>query len=194
MRGQLASCKAPIKLKPITTMTTINTILASVNTCTFASIAYTAKVAIPQKYGLGKNVTELVECGVQLNYAYENAVNNRLKAQGLEPNFSAQRLPWGEWKEFNKVITHKGENYLRVYDYENRPYKVAFFVDGRKATAEETAIIKQWKASKRVPSGTQSAVGLTTHQVKPSAINFKGIVRLAVNGMVYQPTESEKVA
>ena len=44
--------------------------------CVFAHIEYTSVEKLPKKLGLGE-VTKNVSGQVQLNYDYENAVNNR---------------------------------------------------------------------------------------------------------------------
>ena len=45
---------------------------------------------------------------------YENAVNREGVRQGVDAEFVAAPLPWGDWLVKNKVITHKGEFYLRT--------------------------------------------------------------------------------
>ena len=72
-------------------------LLINVKGCQFAHVVLKTKVGVPKKLGLG--VVEKVFVGkVQLNYSYENAVNNRLKKEGLKGDFDALSLPWGNGK------------------------------------------------------------------------------------------------
>ena len=72
-------------------------ILDSVRGCKFANLSYVTDGGIPKKVIDGK-VTKLVHTTCQVNYNYENAVNNRLEKQGDERTFTALSLPWGSWR------------------------------------------------------------------------------------------------
>lgn len=161
-------------------------IISNIKGCQIATIEQQTIVKIPKKYGINGQVEKYYKGQVQINYGYENAVNNRLEKQGDERTFKAEPLKWGEWEIANKVITHKGERYLRYYSFNgtNKPI-VQYYVDGRKATAQELAIIKAYVAASKKPSATQSAEGLTENQVKPRVVNFSNILSLNVDGKTY---------
>ena len=161
-------------------------ILSNLKGCQFASIITLTEVKIPKKWGIVGVVTKRYEGEVQLNYTYENAVNNRLEKQGDERTFEAAPLQWGEWEIFNKIITHKGARYLRYYGCNTtKKPKVEYFINGRSATAEESEIIKAYEVSKRKPSARQSAEGLNTNQVVARVVAFENVQYLKVGGQTY---------
>lgn len=158
-------------------------LMSKVHSASFAHVETLTKVAIPLKWGLGKNVTKYTRKMVQLAYSYESAVNRHRIAEGLANDFVAETLPWGEWLIPNKVITHKGKYYLRAYDYRNNLLDApTYYVDGRVATEDEVAIIKEWLASK-----SQTSRQGVENEVKPTNIEFGNIVYLAC-GSVYEDT------
>lgn len=151
--------------------------------CVFAHITTETTVKIPKKYGINGVVTKVVSKVVQLNYSYENAVNNRLEREGKDRDFEAQKLPWGEWFVANKIIAHKGKFYLRYYDYNNNVLNKAYFVDGRPATADELATIKEYEKASNKPSNTQ---GLSEeHEVKPLVVAEENIISLKCGEIDY---------
>ena len=106
---------------------------------------------------------------MQFNYDYETAVNNRLKKQGKEPNFKADKLPWGKWlKDYeNKIIIHNDELYLRTYSVKDKHPKTFYLLDGVRVTKEQMEEIEPWlKESSN--SQKQEECGLEKeYQVKP---------------------------
>ena len=157
--------------------------------CTFAGIMYRSTEKLPKAFG---NVTKVVDTQVQLNYDYEKSVNRRLKAKGCEPNFKSDKLPWGTWYIFNKVIEHKGSFYLRMYDFEGRPFREEYYVDGRPATDSEVASIMAYKEAHEKSSKKQEAAGLDTHQTKPMNVNMENIIELRCDDIQYK--QAERVA
>jgi hypothetical protein len=162
-------------------------IISGVKGCQFANIMYVADGGIPKKVINGV-VTKLVITDCQVNYNYENAVNNRLEKQGDKRNFVAQSLPWGCWVEGleNKVIEHKGTYYLRFYNTPNANVKSLWFVNGKQASSEEFAKIMQYLQTKKTTSNTQAEKGLLENQVKPKLVKIENILRLAVNKQVFE--------
>ncbi len=157
-------------------------IIERVKGCTFAEIEYISEVKLNKGEitEIGGNVQKHVIGNVQLNYTYENAVNNRLEKQGGKRDFVAEKLPWGEWLSFNKIIAHKGEMYLRCYTHKGGKMNVTYIVDGVKASAEQTAKIKDILSKKtKAISKTQAEKGLTENQVEPKNIKFSNLI--AVN-------------
>ena len=165
-------------------MKTLVSMIENVKGCQFANIMFVADGGIPKKV-INGNVQKLVRTRVQLNYSYENAVNNRIEKQGGERTFVAQSLPWGSWVEGqeNKLIEHKGNLYLRYYEYKGAEYKQTWFVDGEQASAEQfSAIINYLESKKKPSSNRQSESGLTENQVKPKLAKVNEILMLNVNG------------
>ena len=168
-------------------MKNLFSLISSIRGNQFANIMYIADGGIPQ-YVLGKGVrvSKLVRTDAQIGYSYENAVNNRLEKQGDERTFEAESLPWGEWEIPNKVISHKGERYLRYYVPANADIKSVWFVDGKVASADEFAKIMAYLTAKKKGSNRQAEAGLVNNQVVAKAIKFSNILRLAVNGTEWE--------
>lgn len=154
--------------------------------CQFVSISYENEQKMNKKHNpyYGR-VTKRVVAQMQFGYSYENACNNRC-AEGV--TFVADSLSWGAWVEGfeNKVIVHKEEYYLRLYDVHGKKAKVTYFVDGVPATEEQIAEFSQF-ISKSNPSAKQSAHGIEEErQVKPKAIKFRNIIEFTINGQTFK--------
>jgi hypothetical protein len=120
---------------------------------------------------------------MQFGYDYEVAVNNRLRKEGKEANFTADNLPWGSWVEGlrNKVIAHKDMLYLRTYCVRNARPRTFYLLDGHLASVEEYNEFKQWLKPASA-SDKQSAHGLEEEfQVKPRDYKFRSIVAITIN-------------
>ena len=154
--------------------------------CTFASLSYTTSCGFPKKSGLDQVEKCVTLKGVQLNYDYEKAVNNRAeKAVGAAVNFSAQSLPFGAWVAGleNKILEHKGVRYLRFYQQKNAKANVVYIENGQPCDAARVAQIKAYLATKgQSVSGTQAAVGLTDNQVEPKALTISKLHYLTFGG------------
>jgi hypothetical protein len=166
-------------------MKTLVSMIESVKGCQFANIMFVADGGIPKKV-INGNVQKLVSTRVQINYSYENAVNNRLAKQGEERTFVAQSLPWGSWVkgQENKLIEHKGNLYLRYYEYKGADYRQMWFVDGVEANPIQFRAIIDYLESKKKKSSSnrQTESGLTENQVKPKLAKVSEILKLNVNG------------
>lgn len=165
-------------------VSSLMTMVMNIIGCVFAHITTETNVKIPKKYGINGVVTKVVSKIVQLNFSYENAVNNRLEREGKERDFEAQKLPWGEWFVANKIIAHKGKFYLRYYDINNgNVLNKAYFVNGMPATDEQLAIIKEYEKATHKPSNTQ---GLSEeHEVKPLVVAEENIIALKCGEIDY---------
>jgi hypothetical protein len=162
--------------------------------CKIATITYTSVVKLPKKYGIVGVVEKVVTKQVQLNYSYENAVNNRLAKQGTQADFQSQTLPWGAWVvgQENKLIEHKGELYLRAYSVNTTTKSVTtYFVDNQVATTEQQKTIALYEQSKAQQVGTQSAVGLQVNQVRPMNIKLSNILELKVDGQTIRNNQKQ---
>jgi hypothetical protein len=128
-------------------------------------------------------VKKLTITPMQFGYDYETAVNNRLRKQGVEANFSADNLPWGKWIEGmrNKVISHNDMLYLRTYCIRNAKPRTYFFLDGRLASAEDYAKFRQW-LKQASASKKQEESGLEEeYHVKPRDYKFSSIIAITIN-------------
>lgn len=120
---------------------------------------------------------------MQFGYDYETAVNNRLRKEGKEADFSADKLPWGSWVDGmrNKVITHKDMLYMRTYCVRNARPRTYYLLDGYLASTEE---YKEFAPFLK-PSSTsakQSEAGLAEEfQVKPRDYKFSSLVAVTIN-------------
>ena len=164
----------------------MQTLIKSIETlkgCKIANIQYVAEEKLPKYVGLGK-VEKKVSTNVQINYSYENAVNNRLEKNGLARTFKTESLPWGTWEVVNKIIAHKGEKYLRTYSIKGEIPQIEYFVNGVPATPQEVATIKAYLASKSA-SAKQSANGLSDNQVTPRNVKFSNILYLKCGNILY---------
>lgn len=168
-------------------------LVSNVKAATFAEITYESEEKIPQKFGIGK-VSKICRGSVQLNYTYENAVNNRIEKEGKEANFKAESLPWGTWFIPNLLIEHKGEFYLRYYTHKKSGFETKYFVDGRAATAAEIEVIKAYKAAKSSASKRQSDAGLDENQVIPRCVKVGNILTLTTCGQSYERLPFEVAA
>lgn len=128
-------------------------------------------------------VQKLTITPMQFGYDYERAVNNRLAREGKEANFSAEKLPWGEWLKGweNKVLEYKDMLYLRTYCVRDARPRTFYLLDGHLASTEEYAHFAPYlKASST--SAKQSNAGLVEEfQVKPRDYKFKSIVAITMN-------------
>lgn len=161
-------------------------LLIDVKGCQFAHIVLKTKVRLPKKLGFG-DVEKVFVGKVQLNYSYENAVNNRLKKKGLKDDFDALSLPWGEWEIPNKIVSYHGKQYMRYYlvncvDDTKKP-KVKFLVNGRDATDSEIEVIKPY--ANKSYSNRQAAKGLTENQVYARVVEFCNVLEVSVGGKKY---------
>ena len=168
-----------------TTMDLMQSVKASKG-CQFVSVSYENEQKMNKRnnpyYG---RVTKRVVAQMQFGYSYENACNNRC-AEGV--TFVADSLAWGAWVEGfeNKVIVHKEEYYLRLYDVHGKKPKVTYYVDGVVATEEQIAEFMAFVPQSK-PSAKQLAHGIEEErQVMPKAIKFSNIVEFTINGKTFK--------
>ena len=118
---------------------------------------------------------------------YEERVNENLKADGSTNVFESKGLTWGEWFILNKIIKYGANFYVRCYlDINNKGTK-EYFVDGKPATKEQLALIKEWEIKDKDYSERQLTEGLSADkQVYPQSVKFDNIVTIEVDGVEYE--------
>lgn len=171
----------------------------------FATIETTTICKVAKKWGISGVVTKKSIKSVYFGASYESAVNAHLERKARENGktyseaqaartFKAESLPYGEWVVANRVFQYKGEFYLRIYVYNGSVKSEEFFIDGRKATAEEVVIIKA--ATAKGGSKKQSEAGLDeAEQVRPLGVKFESVERFACHHEEYvKPNEIRLVA
>ena len=176
-----------INVSPLNSIAMLYEILRDIKGCQFAHVVLKTRVGVPKKLGLG-DVEKIFDGSVQLNYSYENAVNNRLEKKGLQGDFETLPLPWGGWEIPNKIITYKGKKYMRYYlvncvDDAKKP-KVHFLVNGRDATDSEIEVIKPY--ANKSYSNRQAVMGLTENQVSARVVEFCNVIEVSVGGKRYK--------
>jgi hypothetical protein len=82
------------------------------------------------------------------------------------------------------LIEHKGNLYLRYYEYKGADYRQMWFVDGVEANPIQFRAIIDYLESKKKKSSSnrQTESGLTENQVKPKLAKVSEILKLNVNG------------
>ena len=92
---------------------------------------WNSKVAVPSKSSdvVIKTSTATISTGK----AYANLNQNK----GIETG----ALPWGEWKVYPWVITHKGQDYARLYLADNFKVKQTYTINGKPATKKEAQAV-----------------------------------------------------
>ena len=161
--------------------------LSTIKGCQFVNLI--TRTDAEMNKGRGKNTNpywgrvEKVAFGVmQFNYSYVNAVQNWVDKVGNEEEFVGESLEWGRWHLYKKVITHRGNYYLRTYPTRNDARRVYYLLDGIPVTPQEFAKIKPWL--KETPVSTkQLEAGLEEkEQVKPKNYKFSSVVAITING------------
>ena len=165
-------------------------IVSNVKCCQFCQISYktpaeslSKKLKGGQKnpyFGRAASITSM--SGVQINANYENAVNNRLpKGDGNGEKFVAESLPWGEWLVPNKIISHKGKYYIRLYVTKSVKKETSYYLDGVKTDENIAAEIRENK-----PSARQAEVGIDEKDmVKPFTICADNVESMTLGGVTY---------
>lgn len=137
--------------------------------------------------GLGW-VKKYCKQSIQIGCNYENAVNIRLKEQGLMPTFKASSLPFGQWIVPNRVLEYQGRVYCRFYKTRNCNADYKYIINGRLATAEETALIDAKCTEEDMTEiFRQSAYGLRGERfVKVRNYRIDHIIGMSAEGKRYE--------
>lgn len=169
-------------------MNTLLEILKEVKGCQFVGLTYVSTLKLKKRGNpfANDNICKLVSTNCQFNYDYEKAVKNRISKSGGDPNeFTGEKLPWGNWLSFNKLIEHKDQIYVRFYKLAKVKSDIVYFINGNIASAEEVKIIKEFLPATNYNSQKQSEAGLEDNQVMLFNVNIDNIKRISINGKVY---------
>lgn len=131
-------------------------------------------------------VTKRIRTAGFVGADYETSVKN----QSGNAGFRADSLSWGEWLIPGKVITHKGETYLRTQTTSGMrrtvPARVLFLrgENGQFLSREQVAPFKPAIAE----SAKQAEAGLSgaSAQVWVRTYKFSSLLRVRVGGKSYQ--------
>lgn len=154
-----------------------------------ATIETMTKVNIPQKWGLGKNVSKYCKQQVKVGCSYSSCVNIERGREGLAKDFESLSLRWGEWLVPNRVITHKGGYYYRFYPHQI--LDTQYYVDGQKATAIQLDILKAFFAAQAEKESSRQGIEKEIKVLNPKEEN---ILSLKVGGQTYQKQVTEVAA
>ena len=66
---------------------------------------------------------------------YEEVIKDKIDSEGYEPT---HQLPWGKWSEdYENIIEHKDNYYVRLYADSEGKATTTYFVDGEEKTYDE---------------------------------------------------------
>lgn len=125
-------------------------------------------------------VVKITDGRYHFNMDYQNSTNRELERRGVEGDFEAQSLPWGQWVEGSKVlITHKGELYARMYQIRNQPVhtRILLVRNGEQsaATSVELEMLKGFLPKPKVAEGIVDEAKPITTTPKLSSVKMVDI-------------------
>jgi len=121
---------------------------------------------------------------VNINFDYENAVNNKLTKEGKEADFEAKARKWGERVDNTPIITHKGEFYVELgFLNDKQKPKVTYLLDGNVATEDELLAIKPFFKEKNEETLLEHQG--TENVVKIRDVKLSNIKEIKINGNHY---------
>lgn len=100
--------------------------------------------------------------------SYQQCVRNRQEKEGLEPNFEAEPLPWGE-HDGPYLVKHKGKYYLKYRASDNNLEEVFRRIDNREIISKD--LVTPFYPVKTSRQGVEKPVGWIT----PSIENIRQI-------------------
>jgi hypothetical protein len=143
------------------------------------------KRGTPNPFG---TIHKLVRTTGFVGVDYEASVNREASRQGGTASFDADPLPWGEWLIPSKVITHKGNLYLRTQTTPGTRRKVACKVlsyrgeNGQFLSREQ---VKPYLPEAKESNKQQEETGITeTVWVRTYA--FNSIQKIRINSQTYK--------
>ena len=162
-----------------------NTKGAAIVGLTALTDAKARKTGSPFTNGVNKHVRAVGFVGADYGAAVQR--EGARQDASLAAGFQAKPLPWGAWLVPNKVITHKGELYLRTQSTpgqrKRQPARLLAYRDND-GKFLSPAGVKPFLAEK-VESSTQAAVGLEG-KIDVRTYKFSSIRTVRINGRTFQ--------
>ena len=162
----------------------LEVILTSQKGYTFVELDYTSVEPVKKKQNINfidYPVYKHTKINVGFNGSYQNSVNNRLEKKDIEPDFKAQSLRWGVWKEYNKIIEHNDKIYVRFYLHKNSRYNSEYIYQGKILQGNNLDELYTFLSNKPV-SLLQYEAGLEVEeQAKPFNLQIDNINFITIN-------------
>jgi hypothetical protein len=128
--------------------------------------------------------------------SYEKAVKREGDRQGVEADFKAQGLPWqgAEWVIPNKVLTYKGDLYLRVQSSpgqrKRQPAKVlSYRANGEFVDYEKVKpfIPEKSESKRQQEAGLDETIHVRTYK-------FSSLKKVRIGGTTYELVNNDPIA
>ena len=143
---------------------------------TFITFKAETKVKLNKSNPYFDRVTKQSEVNAQLNFNYENAVNNRRANEGKERDFQTKGLKWGGKAHNNSVVENNGKLYLQVRVLKS--LESIYQVDGKNISKDEATKIIPERKSYAAGQGVESEVIVRTYGIA-------SIKEVTMNGIKY---------
>lgn len=131
-----------------------------------------------------ENVVRVTTTEMQFGNIYENSVNNRSEKESGVRVFETEAPKGKVWVKFPYFLTSVdgSKTYVRFYKMRNIKGSSFVLVNGKFATDEQMAIIKEYEVKNNYFSQKQAESGLVENQVMVRDINIDNIINVVVNG------------
>jgi len=113
----------------------------------------------------------------QINFNYENAVNNRREKEGSERDFQTAGLRWGNKNSNNSIVYNNGQWYLQVRVL--KVYSTKYFVDNKETPKSE---IEQYLPVRKEGSGRQGV----ENEIIIRTYKLDNITSITIDGTIQQ--------
>jgi hypothetical protein len=119
---------------------------------------------------------------------YQASVNREGERQGVEADYKAESLPWGQWRIPNKVIEHKGQFYLRTQSSPGQRRKSPVRIVAYRNSTGQFLPSEQVKPflPEAKESSKQESSGLSSGTVWVRTWGFNSIKKVRVNGQTFE--------
>ena len=108
------------------------------------AVAWTTTVK-PAAAHKAHTLTKRTSAHVMTGVGYRDLAVNRDRETGT--------LPWGEWLTYPYIVTHKGNDYARLYTVDDT-LRTSYFVDGREVRRDDfLALLTPSARESRRPNG-----------------------------------------
>lgn len=105
-----------------------------------------------------ENIVKITKAVVRFGIEYDNMKAVQIKRESGELPKENAGLPWGEWKQYPYIITHKGNDYLRVSVSANNPIISEYYLNGKRVDKD---VIKSMCLASEFPTNTEKPDTMT---------------------------------